>query len=394
MTFTGERIRHGFSARGIDNSKSFAVPPPNLRWLNHDDGSWEPVYPGHMDYKFGLDAAEVKRLCQTAAYYKASGHGMLPTFAYPPTQVGQVVKFREPMPDEDPNQLYTVTEHNGIRCFIRPINTNLPFPPIMSVPTGDMDVVDTTFSPPHITHPYKQILLTKEVAKQIPPLGSTESTPLAEKTIVAHFFSPYTNWDWYVVEGNWIDSNGRPVNDPSQASDYHFFGFVKGQVGEWSDFSLNELKSQTRMGGKLQLVERETGWEPTKAKDIDRIRKNSNGFGIVPFNRKYGFSNTTLKQECESQNALPLSDVKQFRKAISQSIADNRQRINDIDSGRDHFENQGLRKRFAKSSIQEGKVMLHFLDTYIEERESNGGQPIPCGLLLKAYQRPKVRPIS
>jgi len=62
-----------------------------------------------------------------------------------PNIIGQVAKFHTPLPDEDPNQLYVVTEIIGDverpKAFIKALNTGLPFPPINTVLLNDLEVV-------------------------------------------------------------------------------------------------------------------------------------------------------------------------------------------------------------------------------------------------------------
>lgn len=62
-----------------------------------------------------------------------------------PNNIGQVAKFHTPLPDEDPNQLYLVTEIiedvERPRAFIKALNTGLPFPPINTVLLNELEVV-------------------------------------------------------------------------------------------------------------------------------------------------------------------------------------------------------------------------------------------------------------
>lgn len=88
-------------------------------------------------------------------------------------------------------------------------------------------------------------LLTKELEKKIPALYSCDETPVMK--IVAHYFSPWYNWDWYVVEGNW------------QEGTYVFFGFVKGLENEWGYFTLNEFEEVNTKAG-FQKIERDLYW--------------------------------------------------------------------------------------------------------------------------------------
>lgn len=76
------------------------------------------------------------------------------------------------------------------------------------------------------------MLLTKAIKLGIPALYSTEETPTAEKRIAVKFFTPDSQWTWYVTEGN-----------PEGDGDYRFFGLVDGMEKEWGYFLLSELES-------------------------------------------------------------------------------------------------------------------------------------------------------
>lgn len=62
-----------------------------------------------------------------------------------PNKKGQVAKLHTTLPDEDPNQLYVVTEIitdvERPRAFIKALNTGLPYPPINTVLLNDLEVV-------------------------------------------------------------------------------------------------------------------------------------------------------------------------------------------------------------------------------------------------------------
>jgi hypothetical protein len=94
-------------------------------------------------------------------------------------------------------------------------------------------------------------LLTKEIVKRLPPLGSTEETPLEKKIAQVKFFTPDSRWTWYAVE---FDGRDR------------FFGLVDGLEQELGYFSLAELKS---VRGHLGLpVERDRSFKPTPLKAL------------------------------------------------------------------------------------------------------------------------------
>lgn len=94
-------------------------------------------------------------------------------------------------------------------------------------------------------------LLTQELRKQLPPIGSTEKA--ADPTVVAKFFSPDGSWTWFATEFDQQDT---------------FFGAVSGFEFEIGYFSLSELK-ETR--GPMGLpIERDLHFKPTP---LSKIRK-------------------------------------------------------------------------------------------------------------------------
>jgi hypothetical protein len=94
-------------------------------------------------------------------------------------------------------------------------------------------------------------LLTEEIRKRLPPLYSTEETPLEEKIAQVKFFTPDSSWTWYAVE-----FDGEDI----------FWGWVHGFEEEFGTFSLSELQS---VRGKLGLpVERDKFFEPTPLKAL------------------------------------------------------------------------------------------------------------------------------
>ena len=91
-------------------------------------------------------------------------------------------------------------------------------------------------------------MLTKAIIAKLPALYSTESVPLEQKVAVVKFFTPWSNWTWYAVEGEQWDD------------DFRFFGRVDGQESEWGYFTLSELES---VRGKFGLkIERDLHFGP------------------------------------------------------------------------------------------------------------------------------------
>jgi hypothetical protein len=81
-------------------------------------------------------------------------------------------------------------------------------------------------------------MLTKEITKRMPKLYATEKIGVKEKPIACKFFTPWTNWTWYVVEG-----------EKQEDGDYLFWGLVEGQFTEFGYFTLSELTSVTHRSG-------------------------------------------------------------------------------------------------------------------------------------------------
>ena len=79
-------------------------------------------------------------------------------------------------------------------------------------------------------------LLTKELEATIPPLYSTEKQ--TKKKGIVKFFTPWTNWTWWVIEG-----------EKQEDGDWLFFGLVEGFEKEYGYFMLSELESVTGPGG-------------------------------------------------------------------------------------------------------------------------------------------------
>lgn len=82
-------------------------------------------------------------------------------------------------------------------------------------------------------------MITKAIEKRLPELYATEGVPISEKRFVCKFFTPWTNWTWYVLEGEYL-----PDED-----DWRFFGYVKGLENEWGYFHLSQLESVTGPAG-------------------------------------------------------------------------------------------------------------------------------------------------
>lgn len=130
-------------------------------------------------------------------------------------------------------------------------------------------------------------LLTRALARRIPRLNSTDSIPLDDKLIVAKFFTPDSNWTWFVVEAEaYVEGSTDEWDAPDpperkaisladalvedydlDSLDILFFGAVRGFFEpEWGYFALSELKDAHGPWGLA--IERDRWWTPIKWSDV------------------------------------------------------------------------------------------------------------------------------
>ena len=89
-------------------------------------------------------------------------------------------------------------------------------------------------------------LLTEELRTSLCPLHSQRQNK--NPHVYAKFFTPDSNWTWFVIEGS------------AEDDDFIFFGYVIADFEELGYFSLRELES---IRGGLQLaVERDLHFKP------------------------------------------------------------------------------------------------------------------------------------
>lgn len=93
------------------------------------------------------------------------------------------------------------------------------------------------------------MLMTKALRKQIPKLG--EQANVKDPIVYAKFFTPDSNWTWYILEFDGVDQ---------------MFAYVKGFHNELGYVSLKELSS---VRGPMGLyVERDRYFKPTSLSKI------------------------------------------------------------------------------------------------------------------------------
>jgi hypothetical protein len=93
-------------------------------------------------------------------------------------------------------------------------------------------------------------LVTKDIARKLPTLYSTEGVALPEKVAHVKLFHPVSSWTWYIIEYDGADT---------------CFGLVIGHENEFGYFSLKEL-SQLRVLGLP--IERDLHFRPMQVQDL------------------------------------------------------------------------------------------------------------------------------
>lgn len=102
-------------------------------------------------------------------------------------------------------------------------------------------------------------LLTQEIIKSLPPIGTHESSDPANIPIVCKFFTPWSCYSHFVTEGEAILNA-----DGTESGDYLFFGYVIGHYRELGYFVFSEL-DELRGPFGMKGVERDLHFTGTLA---------------------------------------------------------------------------------------------------------------------------------
>jgi hypothetical protein len=95
-------------------------------------------------------------------------------------------------------------------------------------------------------------LFPLDLRQVLPPLNSQEG--IRDPIVYARFFTPDSDWIWYVTEGS------------AEDDDFIFFGFVVGVEEEWGQFSLSELYEVR--GPSEQRIERDLNFKPACLSEV------------------------------------------------------------------------------------------------------------------------------
>lgn len=110
------------------------------------------------------------------------------------------------------------------------------------------------------------MLLTQDLIRTLPALRSTDGQ--GDAAIArCKFFTPWSNWTWYVTEGAAVLDDGREIalrevdaRAAAKVKDILFYGLVDGFEREYGYFALSELRAVT--GPEDLQIERDLYWTP------------------------------------------------------------------------------------------------------------------------------------
>lgn len=95
-------------------------------------------------------------------------------------------------------------------------------------------------------------LMSNSLIEKIPGLYKTEVCRLEDKVVHAKFFTPWTNWTWFVIE-----------YDPCERIAW---GLVIGHEAEFGYFSLKEIEEIKGPAGLR--IERDLHFKPIVLRDL------------------------------------------------------------------------------------------------------------------------------
>jgi hypothetical protein len=129
-------------------------------------------------------------------------------------------------------------------AFLGGMAQDLGLPPERTVCVGAATVSRPVQEGPSRKRPHQMQLLTKDLRRKLPPLGSQDGKG-GKAVAYVKFFTPDSSWTWYATEFDGQDM---------------FFGLVEGQEKELGYFSLLEL--QNARGPMGLAIERDLHWMP------------------------------------------------------------------------------------------------------------------------------------
>ena len=165
----------------------------------------------------------------------------------------QIEVIGTPIPACESDPVSREKQQQNMAKFLGGMAQELGLPPERTICVGAATVSRPTLEGTARKRPHRMQLLTKEIRRRLPPLGSQDGK--GGKTI-AHvkFFTPDSSFTWYVTEGQ------------EEGDDFLFFGLVEGHFKELGYFSLREL--QNARGPMGLPIKRDLHWTPKTLAEI------------------------------------------------------------------------------------------------------------------------------
>ena len=177
-------------------------------------------------------------------YSEASGRVLL---ELDPEQV-EVIGTPIPACESDP--VSREKQQQNMAAFLGGMAQALGLPPGRTICVGAATVSRPAQEGAARKRPHRMQLLTKELRRKLPPLGSQDGKG-GKAVAYLKLFTPDSSWTWYATEFDGQDT---------------FFGLVEGQEKELGSFSLAELLNAR---GPMGLpVERDLHWTPKTLAEI------------------------------------------------------------------------------------------------------------------------------
>jgi hypothetical protein len=165
----------------------------------------------------------------------------------------QVTVIGQPIPACESDPVSREKQRQNMTAFLGGMARELGLPPGQTICIGAATALRPAQEATARKRPHRMPLLTQELRRKLPPLGSQDGKG-GKAVVWATFFSPDAGWRWHVIEGQ------------EEGNDFLFFGLVEGQEKELGYFRLSELQSAR---GPMGLpIERDLHWTPRTLEEI------------------------------------------------------------------------------------------------------------------------------
>jgi len=162
----------------------------------------------------------------------------------------QVEIIGTPIPACESDPISREKQEQNMASFLGGMAQELGLPPERIICVGSATISEPLKNGAARKRPHRMPLLTKELRRKLPPLGSRDGKG-GKAVAYVKFFSPESSWTWYATEFDGQDT---------------FFGLVEGHEKELGYFSLAELQG---VRGPMGLpIERDLHWTPKQLEAI------------------------------------------------------------------------------------------------------------------------------